>query len=134
MPDGKHIAIDLSKKQIEDCPDIFTEKPVSKQGEISYSKYYNWNAYWNGPYMWGVYDSPFYDYNAWSEPSEAERSWDPHLRSAKELIRYAVNGLEGNIGYIEDFIVDDNTWAIRYFVVSTTDWFQKKNIFFLQVG
>ena len=30
--------------------------------------------------------------------------------------------IDGEIGHVEDFIVDDETWAIRYLVVATRDY------------
>ena len=53
------IAIDLTKKQIEDSPSLSSDKPVSRQFEENYYGYYGWPAYWEGPYMWGSYSYPF---------------------------------------------------------------------------
>ena len=49
----QHIAIDLTKKQIEDSPSLNSDKPVSRQFEEAYYGYYGWPMYWGGPYMWG---------------------------------------------------------------------------------
>ena len=48
-PEKHHIAIDLTKKQIEDSPSLNTDKPVSRQFEEAYFGYYGWPTYWNGP-------------------------------------------------------------------------------------
>jgi hypothetical protein len=58
------------------------------------------------------------------------RCWrdDPHLRSTDEVIGYHVQAIDGEIGHVEDFIVEDETWAIRYMVVDTRNWLPGKNV------
>ena len=41
----QHIAINLTKKQIEDTPSLNTDKPVSRQFEEGYYEYYGWPMY-----------------------------------------------------------------------------------------
>ena len=53
--EGQCIGIDLTKKQIEDSPPLNCDKPVSLQFEEAYHVYYEWPAYWSGPYSWGAY-------------------------------------------------------------------------------
>jgi len=33
-----------------------------------------------------------------------------------------IEALDGEVGEIEDFIVDDQNWAVRYLVVKTSGW------------
>jgi hypothetical protein len=47
---------------------------------------------------------------------------DPHLRSCDALVRYHVDATDGGIGHVEGLIVDDDSWVIRYLVVSTSGW------------
>ena len=49
------ISINLTNKQIEKSPSLASDKPVSRQFEVSYYGYYGWPVYWDGPYMWGPY-------------------------------------------------------------------------------
>jgi sporulation protein YlmC with PRC-barrel domain len=53
---------------------------------------------------------------------------DPHLRSAEEVTGYHICGSDGEIGHVADFIVDDETWAIRYLVVDTSNWWFGKKV------
>jgi predicted glycosyl hydrolase (DUF1957 family) len=32
------------------------------------------------------------------------------------------------VGHVEDFIIDDETWAIRYLVVNTRNWIPGKKV------
>ena len=56
-----------------------------------------------------------------AEKSE-KRTYDTHLRSTNEVRGYDIQGTDEAIGHVEDFIVDDETWAIRYLVVNTNNW------------
>ena len=103
------ITIDLTKKQIEDSPPLDSDKPVSRQYEESYHQYYGWPMYWMGPYLWG--DDPSFerDLKKWKESREHEKAtWDPHLRSTSVVDGYRIQAADGEIGHVEDFIVDDD--------------------------
>jgi hypothetical protein len=43
---------------------------------------------------------------------------DGHLRSVRAIMGYFVHALDGEVGHVEDFLVDDDTWSIRYLLVS----------------
>jgi len=124
----EHIAIDLSKKQIEDSPALNSDKPVSQQFEESYYGYYGWPMYWSGAYMWGAYPYISRDREQWKKPTREEKSWDSHLRSTDAVQGHHVQALDGEIGHIEDFLIDDETWAIRYLVVDTKNWWPGKKV------
>ena len=53
---------------------------------------------------------------------------DPHLRSTKDVIGHSIQALDGEIGHVEDFVVDDETWIIRYLVVDTRNWLPGKRV------
>ena len=36
--------------------------------------------------------------------------------------------MDGEIGHVEDFIIDDETWAIRYLIVDTHNWWPGKKV------
>lgn len=36
--------------------------------------------------------------------------------------------LDGEIGHVDDFIIDDETWTIRYLVVDTRNWLEGKKV------
>ncbi len=44
------------------------------------------------------------------------------LRSAEEVSGYDIQGSDGGIGHVVDFLVDDASWAIRYLVVDAGSW------------
>ena len=123
-----HIAVDLTKKQIEDSPPLNSDKPVSRQFEESYYGYYGWPIYWNGPAMWGSYSYIPRDRETWKTPIKGAKTWDQHLRSTDNVRGYEIQAIDGEIGHVEDFVIDDETWAIRYLVVATRNWWPGKKV------
>jgi sporulation protein YlmC with PRC-barrel domain len=128
ITEDHNIIVDLTRKQIEGSPSLNSDKPVSRQFEMTYYGYYGWPGYWGGPYMWGSYPYIARDRNKWKEPTAAEKDWDPNLRSTHEVSGYHIQATDGEIGHVEDFIVDDETWAIRYLIVKTQNWWPGKKV------
>ena len=124
----QHIVIDLTKKQIEDSPALNSDKPVSKQFEHAYYGYYGWPNYWQGPYMWGSYSDIVRDPEKWRGSTPAAKAWDPNLRSTETVSGYQVHAADGEIGHVEDFIIDDDTWVIRYLIIDTRNWWSGKKV------
>jgi hypothetical protein len=124
----EYITIDLTKKQIEDSPSLNSDKPVSQQFEEGYYGYYGWPVYWGGPDMWGFYPYIVRDPEKRSTAGRGEKAWDPHLRSTHEVNSYYIQASDGEIGHVEDFIIDDETWAIRYLIVATHNWWPGKKV------
>ena len=125
---AQRITIDLTKKQIEDSPSLDSDKPVSRQFEDGYHGHYGWPVYYRGPYMWGYY--PFIVRNRENliNNSQGENTWDHHLRSTHEVSGYEIHATDGEIGHVEDFILDDETWAIRYLILDTGNWWPGKRV------
>jgi hypothetical protein len=116
----------LNRKQIEESPSIDTDEPVSRQFEKSYNGYYGYPEYWAGPYMWGGYSCLSRDRTRWGSTASEQTVGDRHLRSTHEVTGYHLLALDGEVGHVDDFIIDDETWAIRYLVVATRNWWPGK--------
>lgn len=129
IKDEQHIAVDLTKKQIEDSPSLSNDKPVSRQFEMAYTGYYGWPSYWGGPATWGAFSTPVRDPGLYDAPVvDEEDTSDSHLRSTHEVAGYHIHGTDGEIGHVEDFILDDETWTIRYLIVDTRNWWPGKMV------
>ena len=122
------IAIDLTKKQIEESPSLESDKPVSRQFEEAYYGYYGMPMYWGGPYMWGAYPNIVRDREQWNGSAQHEKAWDPHLRSTQDVGGHHIQATDGEIGHVEDFAIDDETWAIRYLIVDTKNWWPGRKV------
>lgn len=128
IKDEEQIAVNLTKTQIENSPSLNTDKPVSRQFEMDYYEHYGWPLYWNGPYMWGAHPNIPRDQKNLKTPTQGEKEWDAHLRSTDNVCGYEIQALDDEIGHVEDFVIDDETWAIRYLVVATRNWWPGKKV------
>jgi uncharacterized protein YrrD len=126
--DVKKITVDLTKKQIEDSPSLETAKPVSRQFENDYYGYYGWPVYYGLPMMWSPYQYLERNPEKWVRPTSEGKTWDPHLRSVQAVNGYHIRATDGDIGHVVDFLIDDESWAIRYLVVTTRNWLPGKHL------
>ena len=90
--------------------------------------YYGWPMYWGGPYMWGYNPYIVCNHEMRREFTQDEKSWTSHLRSTHDVSGHHIQAEDGEIGHVEDFIVDDETWAIRYLIIDTRNWWPGKKV------
>jgi uncharacterized protein YrrD len=57
-----------------------------------------------------------------AEDLRANRKADPPLRSFAEVVGYDVTERNGAIGTLQDFIVDDDTWAVTHLLIRWSHW------------
>jgi hypothetical protein len=131
----QNIPVLLSREKIENSPDVATEKPVSRQKEIELHDYFNWPYYWTGLTIPGQYPQPpvppIPKSKSKTEIEAEERmkeDFDPHLRSTREITKYRIAAIDGEIGHVEDLIADDEVWDLRYMVVDTRNWLPGKKV------
>ena len=58
----------------------------------------------------------------------SETDDDPHLRSIEAVTGYHIHASDGEIGHVEDFLVEDADWSIHYLVVDTKNWWPGKKV------
>jgi hypothetical protein len=131
---AKRLDVALTKKQVENSPNIDTHQPVSRQHEVEYLGYYGYPCYWGGPYLWGPDVYPVGLAIPASARAEAvadrfrRESADSHLRSSEAVTGYHVEATDGEIGHVNGFLLDDEAWAIRYIEVATRNWWPGKKV------
>jgi hypothetical protein len=125
----KEVKVDLTKEKIEDSPKIDNDLPVSRQYEKRLVDYYGWPHYWKGVGI-GL-EAPVPPIKLpQAEKSIEEEEGDPHLRSVNEVINYDIRAVDGDIGHVEDFIVDATSWLLQYIVVDTRKFLPGKKVIF----
>jgi hypothetical protein len=131
---ARHLDVSLTKKQVENSPDIDTHQPVSRQYEVEFMGYYGYPFYWGGPYPTGsgLYPAGMDIAAAASAEIPIENirrdPGDSHLRSSAAVTGYHIEASDGEIGHVDGFIVDDEDWAIRYIEVGTRNWWPGKKV------
>jgi len=133
---GDRLHVGLSKSQVENAPSWDTDKPVSRQHEIDYSRHYDYPYYWTGPARWGtawdpvtgLAPAPRLDPVKEEIIARERENADEYLHSARDVAGYYVQAADDDVGHVEDFLVDDHTWAIRYLVVDTRNWLPGRKV------
>jgi uncharacterized protein YrrD len=126
--------VNLSREQVRNSPDIDTDKPVSRQQEEELANHYFWQPYWGTGFyvggVWGVIPStPMIDPGTIREQETVtDPKADIHLRSCREVTGYHIHASDTDVGHVNDFIMDDQTWQISYLVVDTHNWVGGKKV------
>ena len=145
--DGRVLSVSVSQDKVKNSPSIDTQKPVSRQHEMEYSAYYGYPSpyYWGGAGLWGrgMYPGAMWtgvglgsgastiDYTrgqerhadaAYSRDAQRHANDDQHLRSCEAVKGYHIHATDGDIGHVDGFLVDEQTWAIQYLIVNTSNW------------
>jgi uncharacterized protein YrrD len=118
----------LTRAQVEHSPDIDTRKPVSRQNETEYVGYYGYSHYWGGSGMWGLGAYPGSPPTERSTEDNAPVPDDYHLRSSNAVIGHHIEATDGDVGHVEDLVFDDDTWAIRFLIVDTSNWWGGRRV------
>jgi hypothetical protein len=113
---GRRLWTELTQQRVKDAPPVDANLPVSRQHEAALADYYAWG------YYWGI------------QPARTtDKEGDPHLRSAREVIGYRIEASDGQIGHVDDLILDDESaendlWEFRYLVVDTRNWLPGRKV------
>jgi hypothetical protein len=127
----RRLPVWINREQVRNSPDIDTDKPVSRQHEMAYANYYGYPYYWGGSGLWG--DNLYFPImpSAGGVPVDVALAQavasqhakdDPHLRSCEAVVGYHIHARDGDIGHVQGMLVDERSWALRYLVVDTSNW------------
>ena len=119
--ENQRLEVDLTREQVERAPPVDTELPVSRHYEQEYYRYYGWDPYWiSDPFSaQATYLPPLAD----TMPDEPD---NPHLHSSDEVRGYRIHARDGEFGHVEDFVLEEPDWAVRYLEIDTRNWLPGK--------
>ena len=122
------IVLGVTKRQIADAPSLDHDQAVSPQFEDTYYAFHGWPEYWRGPYTWGgsSYPDRAQRYGAGSAAGTARRAHQ--VRRTDDVNGAYLQTTDGEMGHVEDLIIDDDTWAIRYLVINAENWWPGKRV------
>jgi len=118
------LQVDLTREQIRNCPEVKTSLPISRHSESDFFGYYGINPYWVDDMLAGdpadIRPAP-----PEAQPREPDQ---PNLRSSRAVTGYQIHAEDGEIGHVEDFILDDQDWVIRYLEINTRNWLPGRRV------
>jgi uncharacterized protein YrrD len=131
--DSRVLPVTLTRDQVRNAPPIDTHEPVSRQHESDYLRYFGYPLYWAGPGVWGDFVDPYalaarrpgresVESDRRDDAGDRSQHADVHLRSGQEVSGYHLHAIDGEIGHVDDFLVDTDSWSIRYLLVDTSNW------------
>ena len=120
---SRTIRVSLTRSKIEGSPAIESHQPVTRQHETEYLRYYGLSYYWPEPIMGGF---PIGLNSTMMPPpdkvGQKKHRGDPNLQSSRDVTNFPIRASDGELGHVQDFILDDEDWTIRYLIVDTTNW------------
>ncbi len=136
---GNQFPVNLTMQQVKDSPDSDIDRPVSRQIEANIYDYYGWRPYWGTDLLMGgcagfgggaISPLPTRGSRRRAEDiaTGLQSDNDPHLRSIAAVTRYRIHASDGEIGHVEDFLVEDTDWSIHDLVVDTKNWWPGKKV------
>jgi hypothetical protein len=138
---GRKIPLTLTRQEIENSPDLLSRQRFTREEEREFAGYYGYPFYWGGPGLWAWADRPA-TLNAAPPsgyvPPAALDATAPDLAEAdalttsvysgKDVRGYHIHALDDEIGHVDDFIIDEGSWSVRYLQIDTSNWIGGKTV------
>jgi sporulation protein YlmC with PRC-barrel domain len=124
------LPVSLTMDKVKKSPGIETDAPVSRQHEVEIAQYYGWEPYWGTSMVPpGAAAIPVSKTKMGNKEDGVEKTkWNPNLRSIKEILGYHIQTMDGEVGHLEDCILETKYWVIRYIVVDTRNWLPGRKV------
>jgi hypothetical protein len=120
------LPVKLARDQIRDSPDVLSHPEVSRVLESQLLSYYGYPYYWAGDALWGTAAHPALaaEASAGLMPPRPARPADDehHLHSVKDVTGYHIHARDGEIGHIDDFLINRTDWGVDAILVDTSNW------------
>ncbi len=133
----QRVLLSINRQHVRDSPPIDTQQPVSRQHEAEYLTHFGYPYYWTHAGLWGAYPLPTLpaavpmaarEATVSDDEQRATESGDSHLRSVAEVTGYLIRATDGELGHVDDFLIDDISWAVRYLVIKTSNWWFGRHV------
>jgi uncharacterized protein YrrD len=112
----------ITREEVRHSPGVDSAKPVARQQKLALREYYGWPATWRHFGEFSIPSSPT------GREFSARAQDDPHLRSTNDMEGYELWNKRYPIGRLENFILDDGSWLIRYLEVRSGDWLHRRSL------
>lgn len=122
----RRLPVEMTKAEIEAGPSLSEHEPVSRRYEQRFFSFYRIapSATYGG-LAWGAHMDPvavptsMMEKEGNDEPIPQE---DQHLHSFHEALGYRIMTQDDKVGYIDDMIMEDGKWMVRFLVLDTRKW------------
>lgn len=118
--DSRELFVTLSRQEVLLSPHPNTHQPVSRQEALLLSERCSCHAPRETCTKTALINS--------SSRNHRRKSCegDPHLRSFREVRKYALSDGDRSIAVVDDVVFDDGDYRIVFVVLSSNDWFDRR--------
>jgi len=116
---GRFLPVGLTKDQIKNGLPVESHQPVSRQLDSRYPSCYAFPFDADAFSPWGLNLSFLMGPPDHRTGGRLQEAGDPHLKSTGDVVGHRIQARDGEWGQVEDFIINEETWTIRYLVVTT---------------
>ncbi|SDX02595.1 PRC-barrel domain-containing protein [Marininema mesophilum] len=137
----QQVILSLSEEQVKNSPEVDADQPLSRRTETDLHRHYGWPTYWGGAGLWGGGMIPGELLSSTYSVERENRSSPPNdfdhmenglddsrLLSLRALIGYTLKTHDGELGQVNDFIIDDHSWSVHYLVADAGNWLSSKKV------
>jgi uncharacterized protein YrrD len=129
------IPVSLNRDQVWNSPEFDPQVSLSREAEAQVLGYYGYPYYWGETGVWGSFDNPGALLTAppleVSEIQPTSHGIDPESRDLRSIAKstgYHVHATDGDIGHVDDFLIGQESWRIRYLLVDTSNWIGGRSV------
>jgi sporulation protein YlmC with PRC-barrel domain len=118
IPDWEveRVLVPMKGEELRSLPSLPLDEPVSRPYLIELYEKSGWIPYW--------VESKFHDERPGPKKlkaqlgDEEQRGQDPHLFNLGEMSEYRVEATDGDVGYVDELILDEEEFVVYYLVVA----------------
>jgi hypothetical protein len=123
--------VNMTREQVENCPNTNLDLPVSQAAENEMAIYYPPSGSAQEEIRMNVVEqgrAAFVQTPAGTTMTARAVPDARFLFSSRDLRNFDIQATDGTIGDIEDFIVDDRSWSLRYLAIDASSWMSGKKV------
>jgi uncharacterized protein YrrD len=125
------VRVTLTRDQVWHSPEV-NRQPLSRSAETELLEYYGHPIYWGAGGIWGAFENPG---ALVAQPAVPPPPTGPvvhleeqRLRSTNQSTGYHLHARDGEIGHVDDFVMGEESWRIRYLLVDTSNWIGGRSV------
>ncbi len=118
------LQVTLSRDRVWNSPPFEADGTLVPESEDRLADYYEYPRYWEAEGIWGTHETPAAllagaaSRAATVAPTTAAR----RLVSSSHVTGFHVSARDGEIGHVDDFLIGNDSWRVRYLRLDTSNW------------
>ena len=122
---GRLFHLALTREDVDRVPGVDLDVPIPASGPTEGHRFFGYDYYLGHDEIWSSdADNGLFADGHWAEAPLRlyGGKGEAHLRSIKAIRGYHLQARDGPIGHLEDLLIDDQSWDVRFMAVDTRQW------------